>query len=300
MGKLLIIILVMVTIILASVLVSIQSKSGDIADLLSSNMSEIKAKSLGNEALIYGIKQLSTGNLSVSETEMKQAFSNFDVIDGTIDSIKYVVSSGDTMRITSYVTANINGKETQYESIAEVYYSDANTFQNIITTSNELHGALGNANIVGNVIEHVELDFEEVFGISLARIRRLANYDYVNPSPNMSPVAGITYIETSGNRKAKVTTTGWSGSGILIVDGVFELTGGYFEGIIWVESGEFRVAGGAEVRGAIFINDDPEDIYDHVRGTCDLTYDQAIVDALLANYNISVPSSQLKILTWNN
>ena len=304
MGKLLIIILLLITIVFTTVLVSLHNKSGDIADLLSSNMAEIKAKSLGNEALIYGIKQLSKGDLSISETEIKQAFQGFDVLDGTIDSIKYVISHGDTVKITSFVTATISGKETQYQSTAEVKYTDSNTFENILTTSFALreHGS-GNSTIVGNILEYVDLDFEDVFGISLARMRRFADHDYTDPPNNVSPVDGITYIETTRRSKVKITRTDWRGSGILILDGqgAFELTGGEFEGIIWVEGGEFNVAGGTKVEGAIFVNDDEGDTYHHVTGNCELLYDRDIVLELLGRYNISAPSSsEVEVLMWNN
>ena len=132
MGKLLIIILLMLMAVFATIAVSVQSKSADITDLISSNMSEIKAKCLSNEALMYSIRQLNEGNLSISESSVSQAFSNFDVLDGTIDSIKYVmIGSGDTLKITSYVTANVNGKRTQYQSIAEILYTSV-SFDNAI------------------------------------------------------------------------------------------------------------------------------------------------------------------------
>ncbi|MDP8202211.1 MAG: hypothetical protein P9M11_08725 [Candidatus Tenebribacter burtonii] len=301
MGKLLIIILLLVTIIFTAILVSLQNKSGDIADLLSSNMSEIKAKSLSNEALIYGIKQLSKGNLSVSETELKQAFSNFDVLDGTIDSIKYVMyGTGDTLRVTSFVTAIVNGKQTQYQSLAEIYYNDSNPFENIITDSDELHHSFGHSYIVGIIEENVDLVFETIFGITMEQMRAIADNDYTNPSNNVTPVNGITYIELTDNNKVHFTNHHWSGSGILIVDGDFQMTGGTFEGIVWV-NGRIQIAGNALMRGSMFISEDPNNNQlSHVTGNCDLYYDQTIVQQLLGTYNISVPDNQIKILTWNN
>ena len=132
MGKLLILIVLMLTAVFAAITVSLQDSSADIPELISSNMSEIKAKSLSNEALMYSIKKLSEGSLSVSSSELSQVFSGFNVLDGTIDSIKYVMAgTGDTLQITSYVTAKVNGELTQYKGFANILYSSGN-FNNAI------------------------------------------------------------------------------------------------------------------------------------------------------------------------
>ena len=297
MGKLLIIILLMLTAVFATIAVSVQSKSADIPDLISSNMSEIKAKGLSNEALMYSIRQLNEGNLSVSESSVSQTFSNFDVLDGTIDSIKYVmVGSGDTLRITSYVTANVNGKRTQYQSMAGILYTSS-SFDNAITCSKDLD-IRGSSTIIGNVEENVDLDFETVFGMTMAQMRAIADNDYTNPPNNVTPVNGITYIETTGNNKAHFTNHHWSGSGILIVDGEFHMTGGTFDGIIWVEGGRFMMSGNGLVQGTIFINADPDE-QTKITGNCDIYYDEDIVQQLLSTYNIS-SGPGITILSWDN
>ncbi len=297
MGKLLIIILLVLTAVFATIAVSIQSKSADIPDLISSNISEIKAKSLSNEALMYSIRQLNQGSLSVSQTGVSQIFSNFDVLDGTIDSIKYVmIGSGDTLKITSYVTADVNGKRTQYQSIAEILYTFA-SFDNAITCSKDLD-VRGSSTIIGNVEENVDLDFASVFGMTMAQIRAIADNDYTDPPNNVTPVNGITYIETTGNNKAHFTNHHWSGSGILIVDGEFHMTGGTFDGIIWVEGGRFMISGNGLVQGTIFINSEPDE-QTKVTGNCDVYYDRDIIQQLLSTYNIS-SGPAITIISWNN
>ncbi|MDA3813059.1 MAG: hypothetical protein PF570_02275 [Candidatus Cloacimonetes bacterium] len=284
----------MVTAVFATILVSVQNKSGDISDLLSSNMSEIKAKSLSNEALMYSIRQLNEGDLSVSQTGVSQSYSNFDVLDGTIDSIKYVmVGSSDTLRVTSFVTANVNGKQTQYQSLAEIYYHDSNLFDNAITCSKEL-SVTGHSDIVGDIEENVDIDFNTIFGSTMAQMRAIADNDYVDPPNNVSPINGITYIEGD----AHFTNHHWSGSGILIVDGDFHMTGGTFDGIIWVEGGRFMMSGNGLVNGSIFANSDPDE-QTKVTGNCDIYYSQTIVQQLLSTYNIT-PDREIKILSWDN
>jgi len=297
MGKLLILIVLMLTAVFAAITVSLQDSSADIPELISSNMSEIKAKSLGNEALMYSIKKLSEGSLSVSSSELSQVFSGFNVLDGTIDSIKYVMAgTGDTLQITSYVTAKVNGELTQYKGFANILYSSGN-FNNAITCS-EILSVTGHSTVIGNIENEVDLDFETVFGMTMAQMRAIADNDYTNPPNNVDPVNGITYIETTGNNKAHFTNHHWSGSGILIVDGEFHMTGGTFDGIIWVEGGRFMISGNGLVRGTIFVNSDPEEQI-KVTGNCDIYYDETIVQTLLSTYNI-ISGPTITIINWSN
>ena len=301
MGKLLIIILVMVTIILAAVLVSIQNKSGDIADLLSSNMSEIKARSLSNEALMYSIKKLNEGSLSVSGSELTQTFSEFNVLDGTIDSIKYVMVStgdtGDTLQITSYVTANVSGKETKCRGSAKILYSAGENFGNAVTCSGVLN-LVGNPTINGQLENNVNLNFENYFGMTMTQMKAIADNYYLNPPTNITPISGITYVELTGNNTLKMVGN-WRGDGILIVDGNFETFGNSrFEGIVWIEGGSFYMRGNSWVDGTMFINSDPNQ-QTEMFGNCWFSYDEGIVQQLLNTYNISSDPT-INIINWFN
>ncbi len=301
MGKLLIIIILMLTVVFSAITVSVQSRSTDTSDLLSSNMSEIKAKSLSNEALMYGIRQLNEGNISLSGSGVNKVFSNFNVLDGTIDSIKYVmIGSGDTLKITSFVTADINGQLTQHQSSSKIFYSSG-AFDNAITCSKEID-ITGHATVVGDVEENVDMDFEAVFGMTMAQMRAIADNDYTDPPNNVTPVEGITYIETTGNNKAHFTNHFWTGSGILIVDGEFHMTGGTFDGIIWVEGDgrneSFMMSGNGLVQGTIFINTHP-DAQTKVTGNCDVYYDENIIQTLLSTYSIN-SDPEIRILSWEN
>ena len=297
MGKLLIIILMILIVVFATIGISVKKRSAEIPDLITANMSEIKARSLSNEALIYSIRQLNTGNLCIGEPGVNQTFENFNVLDGTIDSIKYVmVGSGDTLIATSYVTANINGKQTQYQSTAEVLYNTT-YFDNAITCSEDID-ITGSSTVIGNVEENVDLDFETVFDMTIAQMRSIADNYYMNPPNNVIPVNGITYIETTGNNQTQFTNRHWNGSGILIVNGEFLMTGGTFEGIIWVESGRFIISGDGNVQGTIFINSEPGE-QTEVTGNCDVFYDEDIVQQLLDTYNIN-SGLEIKILSWKN
>jgi len=209
-----------------------------------------------------------------------------------------MIGTGDSLLITSYVTFNFDDVETKYSSFAMVDYSPSVGFDNIITASNELHHSFGHSYIVGNIEENVDLVFETIFGITMEQMRAIADHDYTNPSNNVSPVNGVTYIELTGNNKVHFTNRHWSGSGILIVDGDFQMTGGTFEGIVWV-NGRLQIAGNALVRGSMFVSEEPNNQLPHVTGNCDLYYDYDIVHQLLSTYNIT-SKPRVKILSWDN
>lgn len=295
MGKVLIIAVVVISVIFATISFTLNRQTAKIPEIITQNMAELRAKSLSNNALIYSIRQLKEGHISFSHESCLQSFSGFNVLDGTIDSIKYVInSSGDTIIVTSYVTSNISGTRANYRSWTKLLF--LSYFDNAITSSGGIN-ILGNAQIIGNVKEYATLDFESVFGMSMAAMDSIADNHYLNPANNISPVNGITYIETTGNNTCQFTNHHWSGEGILIVNGNFQMTGGHFEGIIWV-TGEFKMAGNGLIEGTIFIDGDPAD-ESKFTGTCDVNYDEDIINKLLGIYNIPSDPS-IKILSWDN
>lgn len=298
MGKLLIIVILMLTAVFATIIVAVQDKSTDIPELISSNISEIKARSLSNEALMYSIKKLNDGSLSVSGSELTQTFSEFNVLDGTIDSIKYVkVGAGDTLQITSYVTANVNGKEVKCQGFAKILYSAGGNFGNAVTCSGVLN-LVGNPNINGQLENNVDLNFENYFGMTMTQMKAIADNYYLNPPTNITPISGITYVELTGNNTLKMVGD-WSGEGILIVDGNFETFGNSrFEGIVWIEGGSFYMRGNSWVDGTMFINSDPNQ-QTEMFGNCWFSYDEGIVQQLLSTYNIS-SGPTINIINWIN
>jgi hypothetical protein len=126
-------------------------------------------------------------------------------------------------------------------------------------------------------------DFEDVFNMTEAQMKGLANTKYVFP-PNNSPADGITWVD--GN--FKITTHGWHGSGILVITGDFEITGGDFEGVIYVK-GSFKMAGNAEIHGGI-LTQSMADVA-AIIGTADITYDASAISAANNLY-------PFKIIAW--
>lgn len=125
-----------------------------------------------------------------------------------------------------------------------------------ITASGDVE-VRGSAEVNGTVDEEAVFDFEDVFGISKEAMRNGATYYYTDPANNITPVDHATWVDIDTATEMKITTSGWSGSGILVVDGNLNITGGHFSGIIWV-IGTLSVSGNPVIDGAIFVESGTE------------------------------------------
>ena len=95
------------------------------------------------------------------------------------------------------------------------------------------------------------------------------------------PANGITWIEGDAN----YTMKWWDGQGILIVTGNLKLTGGVFEGIIYVMGDLDGQAGGAYVKGGIVIGGDAK-----IAGTSSIVYDAVTIDNAGKSYPYEIDS----------
>lgn len=115
----------------------------------------------------------------------------------------------------------------------------------------------GSVEVNGDIDDNETFNFEEVFGISKEAMRNGATHHYIDPPNNITPVDHVTWIDVGAANEVNITTTGWSGSGILVVDGDLLITGGHFSGIIWV-IGTLMVSGSPVIDGAIFVESGAE------------------------------------------
>ena len=108
----------------------------------------------------------------------------------------------------------------------------------------------GSSNVTGTVNENLDppLAFESVFLMTKDQVRHIANNHYINPAINQTPVTQITWV--TGD--LAITTTGWQGYGLLVVDGNLRFAGGSFSGIIWV-TGDLDCTGNPDINGSIFV-----------------------------------------------
>lgn len=295
MGKVLLISVLLFTVIITTLVVSINSRKEEAPEVVSQSLAHINAKSLSNEALKYGINQISNGNVPLTQTEYLQTFTNFDVIDGTIDSIKYEMNAtADTITIISYVSSSFSGRRKLFASTAQLHVDQGSSL-GAFNCSKEVT-LKGNAEIVGDLNENMTMDFVATFGYTMAEMKAMADHYYKNPSTSISPITGITYVELTGNKSLHMSGN-WTGDGILIVDGNFKDTGkADFDGVIWVEGGSFQMTGQSDVEGAIFV-----DTTDTVKlsGNSYVEYNETIVSNL-----ITIPSGSssnaIEILSWDN
>jgi hypothetical protein len=107
----------------------------------------------------------------------------------------------------------------------------------------------------------------------------------VSPSTQILPfgndppgVAGSTWIDCGGN-ELRITSTSWTGSGLLVVDGDLKITGGAFNGIIWVK-GDLRIDGNPPIAGSIFVEGK---VTLNVGGTPNIVYDIAAIELALSS-----------------
>jgi hypothetical protein len=125
--------------------------------------------------------------------------------------------------------------------------------------------------------------FEDIFGLTMAQMQGFATTKYTNPGNN--PVCtGITWVD--GNLKA--TNSSWHGTGIIIVNGDFDMSGGDFIGVIYVV-GTFRMTGNARIDGSI-LSQSMADVTG-IFGTADIAYSASAVNQANNVYPFT-------ILTW--
>ena len=144
----------------------------------------------------------------------------------------------------------------------------------------ETNGALtiqGNAAITGGVEEFAGLNFAVTFGITKAQMEAVARagwgiaYDevFLNDETDI-----VTWIESPA-KESQVTDNGWVGGGIFVVQGDFKITGGVFNGVLWVE-GALIISGNPEINGAVFVEGGAT-VDTTVTGTADITFDADVV-----------------------
>jgi len=144
-----------------------------------------------------------------------------------------------------------------------------------ITASGDVE-VKGSAQVNGTIDEeNAVFNFEDVFGISKEAMKNGATHSYTDPANNITPVDHTTWVDINSLTEMKITETGWSGNGILVVDGNLNITGGTFSGIIWV-IGTLRVSGNPVIDGAIFVESGAE-VDTTLTGNPTINYDSGTI-----------------------
>ncbi|HPR17509.1 MAG TPA: hypothetical protein PLD62_04610 [Candidatus Cloacimonadota bacterium] len=285
MGRLLIIFILLVTITFMVITLSLKDRRSAVAEDTAENLAELQAKALSNEALNYGIKKMYDGSLNYQNNHASLVFDNFSVLDGKIDSINYVKNAaGDSTVITTYATYLANGAEIHRNTEALVYLVPAN-IQAAVSANGDVI-IKGNAAVVGDIDENVNppLDFEKIFGVTKAYVKSIANHYYTDPPNNQTPCEDITWVDITGSGSFKVSTTGWYGSGLTVIDGDADFSGGNFYGVLWI-TGELRITGNLIVDGALFVEGGTEIAATVISGSPVIEFSVEAVSDFLGSVN---------------
>ncbi len=196
-------------------------------------------------------------------------------------------------------TGTGRGEISQISSIIKLRDVDPGKFEHGIETQGDIQMS-GSAQInpAGSAQPFSTLDFEDLFGFTKEEIRTFADNRYLDPPNNVVPCDGITWVDVQGANKFRITNSAWHGSGILIINGDMAIdvdatiTGGKFDGIIYI-TGELEIpAGNPVLSGTVLVEDAVTDIT-KLLGNLTINYDQdKINDALdllrfLAPHNIA-------------
>jgi hypothetical protein len=297
MGKVIIISILILGTILSAISISLADKMQKVPKTISQNVVEKEAESLANYALNFAIKKLRNTEVSITDSLLKLSYTNFDIGNGSIDSLIYRKVTSNEILLKAYVHANVAGETATEVKSTTLYQQPSNqiNLSSAITAAGSVT-VQGSAEVNGDISENTPPDFEEIFGIDKQHAKDYANNYYVDPANNITPVADITWIDLEEN-SSFIISSNWEGSGILIVNGNLNVSGNmYFQGIVWI-MGNVRISGNANFDGALFVESTIEIDGDAtLTGNCEVNFDSNVLSEDI--YNMPVFSSYY-ITNWN-
>lgn len=208
---------------------------------------------------------------------------------GSIGSSNYTYStdtfllSGEYYQIDSTGSVQLPTGDTLMRSVSVVVRTspvDPNKFQHAIRTTVELD-VRGNVDINGPTEEFANIIFSDLFDHTKEDVKSFASNYYLDPPVDVTPVSGLTWVDLSAGQELRISSDTWQGSGILIVNGDAQITGGTFNGILYI-IGRLRMSGNPTINGTILAESDTEIVEDTtVTGNVTINYDfDAIANAL--------------------
>jgi len=136
----------------------------------------------------------------------------------------------------------------------------------------------GSVEVDGEIEQNADISFENVFGVNMAEMEQLTQTyypaTYYTTSFSNNSAEGITWIKPNAT-DPKITDNTWNGSGLLIVEDNLKITGGTFNGVIWVV-GVLDISGNPVINGSIFVECEAT-IETTLTGNPTITYDQEAI-----------------------
>ena len=121
MSKIIVLSVVVAAAVFASVAVTVQKRTSEVSDVISADLNEIQGRACGNLAMSYAIKQVQDGFIPFTQEGYLETFPNFNVLSGSIDSIRYTTNAAqDTIQIISYVNTSYMGQDIFHKSQAGI------------------------------------------------------------------------------------------------------------------------------------------------------------------------------------
>jgi len=298
MGRDKMIYLMFLVLFIAIVIISPWNRNRDALEMDIEQKLYSEVRKVGNYALNYAVSELLQNNITLGEGLVTQSFTDFTVMKGAVDSIKYYSPTMDTITVTAYVFARESKKELYHESKVIIAYQPMLVSPEGVTNAITTDGFVeikGSTDIEGEVSEQdTSFVFEEIFGYTKDEIKNCATHYYVDPENNITPVDNVTWMEFDMEDEFKVSHNTWEGSGIMIINGDTHISGGYFEGIIWV-IGDCFITGNPHIEGALFIEGESDMDTSTITGNPIVNFNSGAVSS---TYSLMLGGSQYQIIAW--
>jgi hypothetical protein len=169
------------------------------------------------------------------------------------------------VRATGKRTAINNGNEFT-RTVEVILKLDAGGFPGIPEVEAAIE-ADGDVTVGGNAeldpsepVTFSDFTFEDIFGMTKETLKDIVintagdddSVTYYNGAFSNEAADGVTWVTATG---PQITMNSWTGSGVLIIEGDMKITGGSFNGLLWVV-GTLTVSGNPVINGGIFVESD--------------------------------------------
>ncbi len=232
---------------------------------------------------------MAISNLAATSLSGTLGSGNYSTQTTSISSTQYLITS--TGGVPGLDTTDPNNIVRSITAIVEqpTISGDPSGVTSAIAANGDID-VIGSSEVNGEIDENATFDFEDIFGLSKEFMENNASNIYTDPGNNVTPVVNSTWINASS--EITISDSNWEGSGLLVVNGDLKITGGNFEGVLWV-IGSLSISGNPIISGAIFAESGAE--YDTtVTGNATVSFDSDDVSDAFGN----LPSGPPQLISW--